>query len=93
MFSFFLGICLRVELLGHTVTLTGFPSGSVVMNPPAIAGDVGLVPVLERSPRKGNGSPLQYAGLGHPTDKGAWWAKFIGSQRVRHDLATEQQQW
>ena len=93
MFSFFLGVCLRVELLGHMVTRTGFPSGSVVMNPPAIAGDVGSVPVLEGSPREGNGSPLQYAGLGHPTDKGAWRAKSIGSQRVRHDLATTQQQW
>ena len=54
MFSFFLGVCLRVELLGHMVTRTGFPSGSVVMNPPAIAGDVGSVPVLEGSPREGN---------------------------------------
>ena len=73
-FSFFLGVCLRVELLGHMVTLTGFPGGSIVMNPPASAGDVDLVPVLGRSQGEGNVNPLQYAGLGHHRDKGAWWA-------------------
>ena len=36
----------------------GFPGGSVVKNPPANAGDVGLIPGLGRSPGKGNGSPL-----------------------------------
>ena len=25
-------------------------------------------------------------------DRGAWWASVHGSERVRHDLATEQQQ-
>ena len=44
------------------------------MNPPASAGDVDLVPVLGRSRGEGNVNPLQYACLGHPTDKGAWWA-------------------
>ena len=36
----------------------GFPGGSVVKNPPAIAGDVGSIPELERSPGEGNGNPL-----------------------------------
>ena len=36
----------------------GFPGGSVVKNPPANAGDVGLIPGLGRSPGKGNGNPL-----------------------------------
>ena len=31
----------------------------------------------------------QYSCLENPMDRGAWWAKFMGSQRVRHDLATE----
>ena len=24
-------------------------------------------------PGEGNGSPLQYSGLGNPMDRGAWW--------------------
>ena len=34
--------------------LKGFPGGSVVKNPPANAGDPGLIPGLERSPGEGN---------------------------------------
>ena len=54
--------------------LRGFPDGSMVKNPPAKAGDVGLVPRSGRSPGEGNGSPLQYSGLEDPMDRGAWWA-------------------
>ena len=36
----------------------GFPGGSVVKNPPANAGDVGLIPGSGRSPGAGNGNPL-----------------------------------
>ena len=56
----------------------GFPGGSVVKkkkkNPPANAGDVGLIPGSERSPREGNGNPLQDSCLGNPIDRRAWWA-------------------
>ena len=55
----------------------GFPSGTVVKNPPADAGDardVGSIPGLGRSPGVGNGNPLQYSCLKNPTDRGAWWA-------------------
>ena len=37
----------------------GFPSGSVVKSPPANVGDPGSTPGSGRSPREGNGSPLQ----------------------------------
>ena len=53
---------------------TGFPSGSLVKDPPANAGDVSLIPVLGRSPGEGNGSPLQYSCLENSMDRGAWWA-------------------
>ena len=56
----------------------GFPGGSVVRNLPANAGDVGLIPGLGRSPRDGNGNPLQYSCLGNPVDRGAWWATVHG---------------
>ena len=38
------------------------------------AGDVGSVPRSGRSPRGGNGNPLQYSCLGNPMDRGAWQA-------------------
>ena len=38
------------------------------------AGDPGLIPGLGRSPREGNGNPLQYSCLGNPMDRGAWQA-------------------
>ena len=36
----------------------GFPGGSVVKNPPANAGDSGLIPGFGRSPGEGNGNPF-----------------------------------
>ena len=51
-----------------------FPGGTVVKNPPASAGDVGLIPGLGRCPGEGNGNPLQYSCLGHPMDRETWWA-------------------
>ena len=45
-----------------------------VRNPPANAGDVGLIPGSGRSPGEGNDNPLQYSCLGNPMDRGAWWA-------------------
>ena len=56
----------------------GFPGGSVVKNPPAIAGDVGLIPGSGRSPGEGNGNPLQYSCLENPMDRGAWQATVHG---------------
>ena len=38
---------------------TGFPGGSVVQNPPASAGDAGLIPGLGRTPGARNGNPLE----------------------------------
>ena len=49
----------------------------VVKNLPANAGEVGdtgSIPGLGRSPREGNGNPLQYSCLGNPMNRGAWQA-------------------
>ena len=46
----------------------------MIKNLPANAGDMGLIPGLERSPGEENGNPLQYSCLGNPVDKGAWQA-------------------
>ena len=55
----------------------GFPSGAVVKNPPANAGDArdtGSLPGLGQSPGEGNDNPLWYSCLGNPMDRGAWQA-------------------
>ena len=47
----------------------------VAKNPPANAGDGGLIPGSGRSPGGGHGSPLQYPCLENTMYRGAWWAK------------------
>ena len=47
------------------------PGCSVVTNPPASAGDGGLIPASGRSPGGGHGSPLKYSCLESPMDRGA----------------------
>ena len=49
--------------------------GSVVKNPPADAGDLGLMPGSGRSPGEGNENPLQCSCLGHSRVRGAWRTK------------------
>ena len=56
----------------------GFPGGSVVGNPPAMQGEMGLIPVSGRSPGEGNGNPLQYSCLDNPMDRGNWQATIHG---------------
>ena len=50
----------------------GFPGDASGKNPPANAGDLGLIPGLGRSPGGGHGNPLQYSCLENPTDGEAW---------------------
>ena len=40
-------------------------------NPPAYAGDMGLIPGSGRSPGEGNGNPLQHSYLENSKDRGA----------------------
>ena len=47
--------------------------------------DVGLIPGSGRSPRGGNGNPLQYTCLENSMDRGAWWATVHSVGRVGHD--------
>ena len=42
---------------------------------------MGSNPGLGRSPGEGNGNPLQYSCLENPTDRGAWQATVMGSQK------------
>ena len=65
----------------------GLPGGTVVKkNPPANAGDVtdvGSIPRSGRSPRVGNGNPLQYCCLGNPMDRGVSWATVHGVTKTQ----------
>ena len=56
----------------------------MVKNSPANAGDsgeVGLIPGCGRSPREGNGNPLQYSCLENPMDREAWQATVHGGHK------------
>ena len=71
-------------LNGGSHLFVGFPGGPVVKNPPVNAGDAGdsgSIPELGRSPRGGNGNPLQNSCLENPMDRGAWWATVYGAHK------------
>ena len=71
----------------------GFPSDSVIKNPPVNTGDASLIPGSRRSPEEGNGNPLHHSCLGNPMNRGFCSAKSPwGHKTVRHNLATKQQQ-
>ena len=74
--------------------IIGSKSGSAVKNLPAtlVSRDLVSTPESGRSPGEGNGNPLKYSCLGYPMDRTAWQSTAHGVQRVRHDLATKQQQ-
>ena len=63
--------------------LISFPGGSDGKESACSAGDTGLILGLGRSPGEGNGSPLQYAYLENPMDRGAWWATGHGVTKTR----------
>ena len=56
----------------------GFLGGSAVKNPPANAGDMGLILGSGKSPSERHGKPLQYSCLGNAMDRGDWWARVHG---------------
>ena len=61
-----------------SIALWGFPGESMVKNPPAKAGDRGLIPGSGRSPVGGNDNPLQNSCLGNSMDRGVWWVTVHG---------------
>ena len=63
----------------------------MVKNPPANAGDVGLILGLGRSPEGGNGSPLQYTCWEIPWAEEPGRLQSTESQRVGHGSASTKQ--
>ena len=58
-----------------TILNKGFPGGSMVKNPPVIAGSI---PGSGRSPRGENGNTFQYSCLENPMGREAWQAAVHG---------------
>ena len=77
------------------LTLTILPSGAVVKNQPASAGDAGdtyLTHGLGRSPGVGNGNPL-HSCLENSMDRGAWQAIVHGVKKSQTWLGTPIWHW
>ena len=55
-----------------------FPGGTDGKESASEAGDLGWIPELGRSPREGNGNPLQYSCLENSMDRGAWYTIVYG---------------
>ena len=66
-----------------SVALKGFPGGSDGKASAHNIGDLGSIPRSGRSPREGNGNPLQYSCLENSMDGGAWWATVNGVAKSR----------
>ena len=69
------------------IAILGFPSSSNDKESACNAGDLGLIPGLERSPGGGHGNPLQYSCLESPIDRGAWWATVHGVAKSQTRLS------
>ena len=69
----------------------GFPGGSAVRNPPASAGDTGDTGWSPGSGRFLEDTHSRILSLEKPMDRGAWRGQSMGLQKIRQDLATEEQ--
>ena len=69
-----------LQISAGIISWVGFPCSSVCEESACNAGDLGLIPGLERSPGEGNGNPLQYSCLRNLMDRGAWQATVMESK-------------
>ena len=65
------------------VNYLSFPGGSDGKESACNAGDLGSIPGSGRSPKEGDGNPLQYSCLENSMDRGAW-------QTTAHGVAKSQ---
>ena len=78
-------LCSGAHILGcKNRSVLMWPGGSDGRASVCNEGKPGLIPRLGRSPGEGNGNPFQYSCLENSMDGGAWWATYMGSQRVVH---------
>ena len=69
----------------YLIHLEGFPGGSDSKESACNAGDQGLIPGSGRSPREGDGDPLQYSCLENSMGRGDWHAvvRGVAERRMR----------
>ena len=87
-----LSFCSTTQWISYMCTYSSSPVVLVVKNPPANARDgrdVSSIPGLARSPRIGNGNPLQYSCWKIPWSLESGGLPPMGSQRGGHDWGTE----
>ena len=75
----------KPQTIWHSLGISGGSDGKETA---CNAGDPGSNPGSGKSLGEGNGNPLQYSCLENIMDRGAWRAKSMGSQRVRHNWVT-----
>ena len=80
--------CARLGFVSSSVNAYGSPGGSDGKESACNAGDPSLITGLGRSPCEGNGYPLWYPCLENSMDRGPGGPQSLGSQRARHDWAT-----
>ena len=73
-------------------TLKGLPWWLSGKEPTYQGRRCGFDPWSGRYPEEGNGNPLQYSCLEIPWTEESGWLQSMGLQRVRHGLASKQQQ-
>ena len=83
------GLSYMIFIMLRYIPSMGFPCGSDGEESACNAGDLASNPGLGRSPGGGHGNPLQYSGLENSMDRGAWQAKSLKLQRVRHNWVTK----
>ena len=71
--------------------MLSFPGGSVVKNPPANAGDLGLIPELGRSPGEEMATHSSILAWRIPLAEEPGRLQAMGLRRVRHDWETQQE--
>ena len=96
--SYLFYVCDVLNMSETNVNICGWASicmgyiyggGTMVKDPLANAGDAGfgsLIPGLGRSPRGGNGSPLQYDCLENSMDRRVWGAIVHGVAKIQTQL-------
>ena len=67
----------------------GFPGDSDGKESACNAGDLDLIPGLERPPEEGNGNPLHYSCLEIPWREESVGLQSMGSIRVKYDRVTK----
>ena len=89
--SLFLELSLGLKSHGGKKKYSLWSYTWLVQNPPGNAGDAGdsgSIPRSGRSPGEGHGNPLQYLAWRTPWTEEPGGLQSMGSQRVRHDWAT-----